>query len=438
MKRELIQKNLTAAVAARAVEGDGLAEARVEAITDVTRRHWLQLVGLIKRGPKAATPAAVNAVLEGLTTAVTAAMEPVFVEAAGRSFDTAFNVWVDYLPREWWRLAFREDAPLAFLEADLEFGYGSPGDRRAASRSFKGSKPTPPPKQSKEYKLPVGRSKGKFPAGKPKPLKKKDKVKPATAARIKTAVKPKPSDTLKMVRSRGWKSRMKKWSDKLTNKDAVAQAIADGFEKGLKFETIVKRVKPHVQDFTSSARRIVRTELARIENQMMEETFKAFAGIIEGYQIINPLDERTRPLHGIRAGKIFWAKKGMKPHASERPELPDAPNCRCCYAPILTAPVPDELKNGPRPDSRSYAEWFNRQPDKVKAKVVGKKRWMAVKDHTDRPSLYDFTDKKNGRFLSPATLKKPRPAGARAAAKAAKAADLAAAKKSLKYWPAKS
>ncbi len=432
MKPALIERNLTAAIASRAIEGDRVAEGRVEAVTDIARRGWLQLEGLIKRGPKAATPAAVNAILQGITTAVTAAMEPVFIQAAGRSWDTAFEVWVDYLPREWWRLAFREDAALALLEADLVFGYGS-GGKEFSSGTF-GDKPPKPPKQKGKYKPP---SSGKFPAGKPKPLKKKEKVKPATASRLKEKLKPKPSDTLKIIRSRGWKARMEKWSSKLTNKDKVAELIADGFDKGLKFETIVRRVKPLVQDFTSSARRIVRTELARIENEMMEETFKGFIDIIDGFQIINPLDERTRPLHGIRAGKIYWNKKGKKPHASERPSLPDAPNCRCCYAPILTAPAPDDLKNGPRPDSRSFADWFNSQPDKVKAKVVGKDRWKAVKGHTEKPSLYDFTDKSNGRFLTVKTLKKPRPAGARAAAKAGKAADRKAAKNSQRYWPAK-
>lgn len=453
MNRQDIQNNLAAAIASRSIEGDTVGEQRVEAITDICRRHWLQLAGLIKRGPKAATPAAVNAILQGMTTAVESAIEPVFLEAAGRGFDTAFEVWVDYLPRSWWKLAFRDDAQLNLLEAAdfLSFGYGDPGDlpgkqsgKRSASSKFRkyGSKPSKPPANNKpfkgEAKPPVGKSGKSKPASKPKPLPAKAKVKPVTASRVKAKIKPTPRDTLKIIRSRGWKSRLEKWSAEITDKDNVAATIAKGFDKGWTFERIVKAVKPDVQNYTSSARRIVRTELARIENQMMEDVFRAFNDIIDGFQIINPLDERTRPTHGIRAGRIYWNDPKRKPHASERPELPDAPNCRCCYAPILSAPAPAELLKGPRPDSRSYAAWFNDQPDKVKAKVVGRERWDAVKGHTKRPSLYDFTDRKNGRFLNPGTLKKPRPSGAREAAKAAKNADLSAAKKSKKFWPAKS
>ena len=454
MNRRTIQENLASAISYRALQGDTVGEQRVESITDICRRHWLQLVGLIKRGPKAATPAAVNAILQGMTTAVAAAIEPVLLEAAGRGFDSAFEVWVDYLPRTWWKLAFRDDAQLNLLEAAddfVSFNYGDPGDlpgkesgKRSASSRFRkyGSKKSKPPATDKvfkpdEPKPAVGKS-GKFSSKKPKPLKKADKVRPVTASRIKAKIKPTPRDTLKIIRSRGWKSRLEKWSAEITDKDNVAATIAKGFDKGWSFERIVKAVKPDVQNYTSSARRIVRTELARIENQMMEDVFAAFNDIIDGFQIINPLDERTRPTHGIRAGRIYWNDKKRKPHASERPELPDAPNCRCCYAPILSAPAPAELLKGPRPDSRSYAAWFNDQPDDVKAKVVGRKRWAAVKSHTTRPSLYDFTDKKSGRFLSPGTLKKPRPAGAREAAKAAKKADLSAAKKSSKFWPAKS
>lgn len=421
MNRKAIQNNLAAAIAARAVEGDRVGEARVEAVTDICRRSWIQLQSLIKRGPKSATPAAVNAILQGMTTATTAAIEPVLIEGANRGFDSAFEIWVDHLPREWWRLAVRDDPEATLLE-NLDFGY---------SNQFKG-----PNKQTKKFNPAANKTTpaGKFPTAKPKPLPPKKKVKPKTAERVKKKTKPKPSETLKIIRKRGWKSRLDKWSNKITDKDKVAERIADGFDKGLKPETIIKRIKPFVQEYTSSARRIVRTELARIENAMMEQTFQSFIGIIDGFQIINPLDERTRPLHGIRAGKIYWNDPKKKPHAGDRPELPDEPNCRCCYAPILNAPAPDELKNGPRPDSRTYAAWFNNQTDKVKARVVGKDRWDAVKNHTAKPSLFDFTDKDSGRFLTPTTLKKPRP-GARDKAKARKKTDVTKAKKTLKYWP---
>lgn len=370
---EALTKTFAAAVANRAIAGHRKAESRIEGITDIIRRSWLQLQALIKaKGSRAVTTAKARAILQQMAAATEAAIEPVLVTGAEDSFETAFDIWAEHLPADWWKLAFPDDPETVLLEA-------------------KG--------KSKKKK-------GKFPVSAPKTTEKK--VSKKTAARIKAKIKPKRSATLRAVRSRGWKSRMRKWSKKVTDLDKVAELIADGIEKGKKFETIVNSVRPHVDAYSSSVRRLVRTELAFHENKQLEKQFEAFGEIIEGFQIINPLDERTRPTHAARAGTIYWKDKRKKPNAEDRPQLPDAPNCRCTYAPIFKSATPAELKFGPKTDPRTYAGWFNKQTDETKARVVGKKRWAALKAKSKRPSWFDAVDRKTGRLVDIEKLQKER------------------------------
>lgn len=443
MKRKQIQANLQRAIHQRTIDGDARGRRGINAVTDAAKRQWLNLQAIIKRKGSAAE---INACLKKLAADVTASVEPVLMDTAEWGFDTAYQVWVDHLPAEWWKLALRDDPEAVLMEA-LQFNFPEPGGPGPTGKSKEGKRSAteklfgrPKPKPSKPLP-PAAKEVKAIPAGKPAALPKKKQVAPATAVRVKKYVRPDRSGMLKIVRSRGWKSRLDKWSSKITNKDKVAELIAQGFEKGYSAERIAKQVKPFVQGFTASARRIVRTEMARIENQMMEQTFKRFESIIEGYQVINPLDEVTRPTHAIRAGRIYWVDGRKKPSAADRPELPDEANCRCGYAPILTAPAPAELLNGPRVDTRTYADWFNRQPDEAKKKTVGAGVWKELKKRNKRPSFYDAVDPKTGQIINIDDLRNERPASTlsrRKKNKAAMAKNVAAAKKSLKYWPPES
>lgn len=447
---ERIQLDIAQAIAERAREGDRRGRVAVNAITDVVKRHWLQLTALAKRGgSRADVKAAASKLVHQMTAATEAAIEPLLKGVVDWGFNTAFDVWESYLPAQWWKFAFPDDPALVLLEG-VEFNFpepGGPGPRpgrrgslgkRTALDRIIGNrrkfKPAPTAPALKQVVPPA-------PAGKqpqPKKLKPSKRVSPAAAARVKARIKPKPVDVLKIVRSRGWKGRMKQWTKKITDFDRVAELIADGVDRKLKFETIVNRVKPLVQNYAASARRLVRTETACIENKLLEITFKEFSNIIDGFQIINPLDERTRPTHAIRAGRIYWNDRRKKPHASERPELPDAPNCRCTYAPVLNAPAPEELLKGPRVDTRTYAGFFNNLSDKEKSKIVGRERWELMKKKTPRPSWFDAVDDKTGRLISPNKLKKEQPRSTLARRKKIRSRlgkDIAAARKTLKYWP---
>jgi hypothetical protein len=169
----------------------------------------------------------------------------------------------------------------------------------------------------------------------------------------------------------------------------------------LKFETIVQS-SPTPRSGLRGFRPAAWCEPKRPESKIsfLKKHTREFASIIDGYQIINPLDERTRPTHAVRAGRVYWNDRRKTPHAEDRPALPDAANCRCTYAPVLNAPAPEELLNGPRVDTRTYAGFFNKLTDKEKAKIVGADRWDLMKSKTRNPSWWDSIDPKTGRFVS--------------------------------------
>ena len=436
MNREQIQAALAAAIAERAREGDRLGRTKVNAITDVVKRHWFDLVKLIRTGGQyAAVKSQAATILQRMAANTEAGIEPLLMGSATWGFDSAFEVWADHLPAAWWRVALVHRPEIALLES-VEFNFPEPGGPGPSGRGADGKRLATEVLTGGPSRKKIKKKKGKFPAKKPKKAPKK--VPAAVVAKVKKYTRPDRSGLLRIVRSRGWKSRMKKWTKKITNFDKVAERIARGIEQGKTIEQITNEVKPFVHNFAASARRLVRTEAARIENQMMEETFETFSSIIDGFQIINPLDERTRPTHAIRAGRIFWNDKRKKPHASERPELPDEANCRCCYAPILNAPAPEELAKGPRPDPRTYSGFFNTLSDDEKAKLVGKARWSEMKKKTKRPSWFDAVDPKTGRLIDLDKLKKERPSSTLSRRKKQKGRlgrDIKAAKRSLKYWP---
>lgn len=204
-----------------------------------------------------------------------------------------------------------------------------------------------------------------------------------------------------IIKSTGWEERLERWSSKITKTDPIADVIASGIARHANLDTIAKRVQPYVQGYASSAMRIVRTEVARVHNELAEETFREHASQISGFQILSQLDARVRPAHAARHGRIY--RKGVR-----RPVLPDAPNCRCYYAPVLKKEAEGFGEFSSRTfDTTTYDEWFSNQPDDVRIRIVGKSRWQAVKDKGIRkPKWADFSSLKNGELLSVETIKR--------------------------------
>jgi len=179
-----------------------------------------------------------------------------------------------------------------------------------------------------------------------------------------------------------WRSRLDRWSKKISDKDALADTLAARYADGGNLDDLARAVRPFVQNIGSTARRIARTEGMRIATAMSEKVNDQLGDLIQGYQRHATLDDVTRPEHAALHGRTYDRDD------SSRPELPDEPNCRCWYEPILASdPAIEELKNtgtppGPRdgtPEQQeAFAAWFDDQPPARQRVVVGAQKWGGV------------------------------------------------------------
>jgi SPP1 gp7 family putative phage head morphogenesis protein len=210
----------------------------------------------------------------------------------------------------------------------------------------------------------------------------------------------------KIITRGGYAQRLRRWASRLTRADKVARILAEGLAQDLDPNEIARRIAPFVKEYADAAKRLLRTESSRIHNEVLERTFEQYDDLIVGYQIIGILDDRIRPHHATRHGKIWYTHKA--PHASDRPQLPDEPNCRCTYTVLLR----DGLRRPgvPIPSSRTYHAWFDRQTIATKQKIVGKRRWKEVKSKISRPSWNDFINPSSGRLIKLETLERKTPA----------------------------
>jgi len=360
-----VSNTLAEAFKIEAIRSIDIAEEGVTRITGITEQLWFQILkGLQTTDSRSYKQNVIH--FRGVFTKYLSAMrvrtEGTLLRIASTSYTRIFNAWSNTLPSVYWKLAFPDDPAIVLLEAEQIFG-----DTKRDIEKPKAPKP-------------------KYKKGSKKTVKQASE--PPNSKRV-----------LEIVRSNDWEKRFDKWSNLVTSKDKIAKAIASGVASGKSTEEVAKKVLPHVKRVHASAIRIVRTESARIHNQMAEETFKQFDSIIGGYQVLNPLDERTRPYHAQRAGRIYWKDQRRKWNVSNRPELPDAPNCRCTYAPVLKKAAPKNLAIGPPVDTDLYAGWFNRQSDATKRRVVGVTRFNAMKRKgIIHPSWYDFISPETGRL----------------------------------------
>ena len=141
------------------------------------------------------------------------------------------------------------------------------------------------------------------------------------------------------------RSLVQRLSDRLwppAAKTAIEVALTDGLARGQTGEELVRRIRSVVSSAAWQARRIARTEARRaLEHDHLDRTLTVLGDMVQGLVIQAVLDDRTRPEHAARHGTIYYRQpdgtyrdRGGRP----APDLPDAPNCRCTYVPVLRAP----------------------------------------------------------------------------------------------------
>lgn len=203
-------------------------------------------------------------------------------------------------------------------------------------------------------------------------------------------------------------------SKKVQSPERVAGEIVTGMALGENVKDLRKRIDGHVGKLHGSSTRIARTEARRVaEKANVESMEQALGDLLDGWQISEVLDERTRPHHAARHGTVY--RKGGDPPYEAKPELPDEPNCRGTLIPVLQTPaevaanpyVAQTFKNneGSRiPDPVAYEDWFRKAPERLKRKAVGSRRFDVVSKQKPNPQWSDFIGP-DGKLVPVVTLK---------------------------------
>jgi len=288
-----------------------------------------------------------------------------------------WQAFVDRLPARYWGYLAelkRSKKPKKVAEAELEFGDGPEGDVEAAL------------------------------------------FRPMSPERVSAIVK-------SPVEGVTWEKRIAALSRRAMNFDAIAAELSKGIAEGKNPRAMVTSLMPFVDGYRAGAARIARTETLRVHNQARQETFESFKDVMAGQRIVETLDERTRPHHQERHGTIYVEPEyeSQFPGArsmSEWFDLPDEPNCRGVWQPVL-APEDAILAqaatggrrtvasiDGPVKDPGVYSSWYDKQSAARKRRIAGTKRWDTTKKILGRtPKWKDLFDPSTDRLRSIADLK---------------------------------
>lgn len=117
-----------------------------------------------------------------------------------------------------------------------------------------------------------------------------------------------------------------------TQRNRLIDKIAAGISAGARLLDIKTTIQPILNKVKYSAERLVRTEVRRISHAMHGLVWSRAGRIVEGFVRRSQRDARVRPSHVVRDGLYFA-------FSAWRPSLPDDPNCRCFYVPVLRRPA---------------------------------------------------------------------------------------------------
>jgi SPP1 gp7 family putative phage head morphogenesis protein len=157
---------------------------------------------------------------------------------------------------------------------------------------------------------------------------------------------------------------------------------------------------------------LVRTSIQQVSDTAAQSVYKQNSDITESYKWIATLDSRTAPQCMMLDGQVFKYGQGPTP--------PQHFNCRCrTVATIdyegLGIPPPNFTRStraavgGPVPTGTSYGSWLQKQPPKMRAKILGgkevtlasgKKAWRGKFQYFDKLSKKVGPDKAIAKFVS--------------------------------------
>lgn len=124
--------------------------------------------------------------------------------------------------------------------------------------------------------------------------------------------------------------------------EKAAATVWQGIASGQNRLQIAKSLQKQFDGYAAAARRVARTEGLRVATETQLSASEQLSDMITGYQILATLDDRTRPEHRERHGRIYYRDpKGNQKGFDEMPRPPIDPggemawNCRCTMAPVF-------------------------------------------------------------------------------------------------------
>ena len=146
--------------------------------------------------------------------------------------------------------------------------------------------------------------------------------------RVKPSVKP--EDVVNEL----WTKDNIRWSDRVWHnqellQQKVMESLTDCFSRGVSIDQVVRYMAEDMNSGVYAARRLLRTEMNRIQNEATLERLKANG--VKRYKIVGADDNRTCELCKSMQGKIFRIEDAIP--GVNLP--PFHPNARCGIAPII-------------------------------------------------------------------------------------------------------
>lgn len=207
------------------------------------------------------------------------------------------------------------------------------------------------------------------------------------------------------------------------NPQKLAQIFVDGISSGKDRRQIATDLRNELGVTRAAAKRLTRTEGARVASESNMAAYEELGDMVMGYQIHAVLDERTRPQHRIRNGTIYYKEPvGSQKSVTEMPRPPVEPdgtiafNCRCFLSPVFR-PLDNFdrslFRNAEKQiigDLITYDDWFRQATERQKRIAVGSRRYDQVtKKHGENASYFHFVDD-NGDLMALDELAKEKPA----------------------------
>lgn len=127
-----------------------------------------------------------------------------------------------------------------------------------------------------------------------------------------------------------------RWSDRIWHnqellQQKVMESLTDCFSRGVGVNQVVRYLAEDMNSGVYAARRLLRTEMNRIQNEATIERYKANG--VKRYKCIEADDDRTCPICKAMSGKIFNIEDAVPGSTMS----PFHPQCRGGVAPVVEA-----------------------------------------------------------------------------------------------------